>query len=173
MGWPGRARYSMSFEQISEESGRPKRKRRSLQLKQMLRLAERRLRARFTERGKWWGGGLTASRHFLQDSLERGEAGARSRGFQLLNSVYKTKSKLKLQSFGYLMRRTDSLERMLGTTEGRRRRGQQRMRWFGWHHRLDGHECEQTLRDCGGQDREGQGSLVCCTPWGGKESDTP
>ena len=40
--------------------------------------------------------------------------------------------KLKLQYFGYLMRRVDSLERtlMLGGTEGRRKRGQQRMRWL-------------------------------------------
>ena len=40
--------------------------------------------------------------------------------------------KLKLQSFGHLIRRGDSLEKtlMLGKTEGRRRRGQQRMRWF-------------------------------------------
>ena len=40
--------------------------------------------------------------------------------------------KLKLQYFGQLMRRTDSLEKtlMLGKTEGRRRRGQQRMRWL-------------------------------------------
>ena len=40
--------------------------------------------------------------------------------------------KLKLQSFGYLMRRTDSLEKtlMLGEIEGGRRRGQQRMRWL-------------------------------------------
>ena len=40
--------------------------------------------------------------------------------------------KLKLQYFGYLMRRTDSLEKtlILGKIEGRRRRGQQRMRWF-------------------------------------------
>ena len=40
--------------------------------------------------------------------------------------------KLKLQSFGHLMRRTDSLEKtlMLGKTEGRRRRGRQRMRWL-------------------------------------------
>ena len=40
--------------------------------------------------------------------------------------------KLKLQSFGHLMRRTDSLEEtlMLGKTEGRRRRGQRRMRWL-------------------------------------------
>ena len=40
--------------------------------------------------------------------------------------------KLKLQSFGHLMRRTDSLDKtlMLGKIEGRRRRGQQRMRWL-------------------------------------------
>ena len=40
--------------------------------------------------------------------------------------------KLKLQSFGHLMRRADSLEKtlMLGKIEGRRRRGQQRMRWL-------------------------------------------
>ena len=40
--------------------------------------------------------------------------------------------KLKIQYFGYLMRRTDSLEKilMLGKIEGRRRRGRQRMRWF-------------------------------------------
>ena len=40
--------------------------------------------------------------------------------------------KLKLQFFGHLMRRADSLEKtlMLGKTEGRRRRGRQRMRWL-------------------------------------------
>ena len=35
-----------------------------------------------------------------------------------------------------------------------------------WHHRLSGHELEQTL-----EDNEGQGSLACCSPWDGKESD--
>ena len=42
------------------------------------------------------------------------------------------RSKLKLQYFGYLMQRTDSLEKtlMLGMIEGRRRRGQPRMRWL-------------------------------------------
>ena len=41
--------------------------------------------------------------------------------------------KLKLQYFGHLMRRTDSLEKtlMLGKTEGGRRRGRQRIRWLG------------------------------------------
>ena len=40
--------------------------------------------------------------------------------------------KLKLQYFGHLMQRTDSLEKtlLLGKTEGSRRRGQQRMRWL-------------------------------------------
>ena len=37
----------------------------------------------------------------------------------------------------------------------------------GWHHGLNGHGFEQTLRDSGGQ-----GSLACCSPWGHKESDT-
>ena len=48
--------------------------------------------------------------------------------------------KLKLQYFGHLMRRTDSLEKtlMLGKIEGRRRRGQQRMRWLdGITHSMD------------------------------------
>ena len=44
----------------------------------------------------------------------------------------KLKLKLKLQYFGHLMQRTDSLEKtlMLGKLEGRRRRGRQRMRWL-------------------------------------------
>ena len=48
------------------------------------------------------------------------------------SSLEGLKLKLKLQYFGLLMRRTDSLEKtlMLGKTEGRRRRGQQRMRWL-------------------------------------------
>jgi len=48
--------------------------------------------------------------------------------------------KLKLQYFGHLMQRTDSLEKtlMLGKIEGRRRRGQQRMRWLdGLTHSMD------------------------------------
>ena len=70
--------------------------------------------------------------------------------------------KLKLQYFGYLMRRVDSLEKtlMLGGTGGRRRRGQQRMRW------LDGHEFGWTLGV-----GDGHGGLAYCNSWGCKESD--
>ena len=76
---------------------------------------------------------------------------------------------LKLQHFGHPMWRTDSLEKTLtlGKIDGRRKRGQRRMRWLdGWHHRLSGHEFEQTL-----EDSKGQRSLACCSPWSRKESD--
>ena len=51
--------------------------------------------------------------------------------------------KLKLQYFGHLMRRADSLEKtlMLGKIEGRRRRGSED-EMVGWHHWLNGHEFE-------------------------------
>ena len=75
---------------------------------------------------------------------------------------------LKLQYFGHLMRRTDSLEKvlMLGKIEGRRGSGWQRMRW------LDGitNSIHMNLSKLG--DSEGQGSLVCYSSWGHKESDT-
>ena len=53
---------------------------------------------------------------------------------------------------------------MVGKIEGRRRKGRQRE--VGWHHQLDGHEFEQAL-----EVGEGQGRLVCCSPWGRRESD--
>ena len=70
---------------------------------------------------------------------------------------------LKLQYFGHLMQRTDSLEKtlMLAKTEGRRRRGRERMRW------LDGitdsmGKCEFEQAPGVG---DGKGSLACCHPW--------
>ena len=77
--------------------------------------------------------------------------------------------KLKLQYFGHLMLRTDSLEKtlMVGKIEGRRRRERQRMKWLdGITDLINGHEFEQAPGD-----GEGQGSLACCSPWGCKESD--
>ena len=75
--------------------------------------------------------------------------------------------KLKLQYFGHLMQRVDSLEKILilGGIGGRRRRGRQRMRRL-WLHCLDGHEFEWTP---GVGDR--QGGMACCNSWGCKESD--
>ena len=70
--------------------------------------------------------------------------------------------KLKLQYFGHLMWRADPLEKtlMLGKIEGRRRRGQQKMRW------LYGITDSWTWVWASSKDGEGQGSLECCSPWG-------
>ena len=75
--------------------------------------------------------------------------------------------KLKLQYFGHLMRRGDSLEKTLmqGGIGGRRRRGREDG-MAGWHHRLDGREFEWTLGV-----GDGQGGLACCDSWGRKESE--
>ena len=75
--------------------------------------------------------------------------------------------RLKLQHFGHLMQRADSLEKtlMLGKTEGGRRGGWQRMRW------LDGITDSMDMTEQTPRDSEGQGSLACCSPRGHKESD--
>ena len=76
--------------------------------------------------------------------------------------------KLKLQYFGHLIQRTDSMEKtlMLGKIEGGGE-GDNRGWMIGWHHQLGGHEFEQALGV-----GNGQGSLACSSPWGHKELDT-
>ena len=75
---------------------------------------------------------------------------------------------LKLQYFDHLIQIANSLEKilMLGKNEGKRRRGKTEDEIVGQHLPLNGHEFEPTPGDS-----EGQGSLVCCSPWGHKESD--
>ena len=76
--------------------------------------------------------------------------------------------KLKLQYFGHLMRRVDSLEKThAGRDWGQEEKGMTEDEMAGWHHRLDGREFEWTSGVC-----DGQGGLACCDSCGCKESDT-
>ena len=69
--------------------------------------------------------------------------------------------KLKLQYFGHLMRRVDSLEDSAGGRVWQEQKGTMEDEMAGWHHWLNGHEFEWTP---GAGD--GQGSLACYSPWG-------
>ena len=73
--------------------------------------------------------------------------------------------KLKLQYFGHLLWRTDSMEKtlMLGDW-GQEEKGETEDEMVGWHYWLNGQQFDQTLGDS-----EGQRSLACCSPWGRKE----
>ena len=85
--------------------------------------------------------------------------------------------KLKLQFFGHLIRRADSFEKTMMKRKIEKKnkkkdwrqeeKGTTEDEMAGWHHRLDGHEFEQTPAV-----GDGQESLACCSPWDRKESDT-
>ena len=76
--------------------------------------------------------------------------------------------RLKLQYFVPLMRRVDSLEKThAGKDWGQEEKGTTEDEMAGLHHWLDGRESEWTLGV-----GDGQGGLVCCNSWGGKELDT-
>ena len=74
--------------------------------------------------------------------------------------------KLKLQYFGHLMRRVDSLEKTLMLGGIGRQEAMTEDEMAGWHHWLDGHEFEWTPGV-----GDGQGGLACCDSWHLKESD--
>ena len=87
--------------------------------------------------------------------------------------IGRTDAEAEVPMLWHVMQRANSLEKtlMLGKIEGRWRQGQQRMRWLDDVTNLIDmsllkHEFAQAL----GVDHR-QGSLVCCSPWGGKESD--
>ena len=76
--------------------------------------------------------------------------------------------KLKLQYFGHLMWRADSMEKTLCWERLKaEEKGVTEDEIDGWHHWFNGHELGQTPRD-----GEGRTSLVCGSPWGCKQSDT-
>ena len=85
---------------------------------------------------------------------------------------------LKLQFFGHLMRRANSLKKtlMLGGIEDKRRRGWQRMRWLDsitiQLEQLKSTDSSSIELEQIPGNSEGQGSLTCCSPLGHKESDT-
>ena len=90
------------------------------------------------------------------------------KGDQFWVFIGRTDAKLKLQYFGHLMWRADSLEKtlMLGGIGGRRRRGRQRIRW------LDGITDSMDMGLGGLRVGDGQGGMACCGSWDRKELDT-
>ena len=75
--------------------------------------------------------------------------------------------KLKFQYFGHLMERSDSLEKTHAENDWtQEEKGTTEDELVRWHHQLNGLNLEQALGF-----GDGQGSLVCCSPWGQKESD--
>ena len=77
--------------------------------------------------------------------------------------------KLKLQYCGHLMQKSQLIGKDPGAGNdcGQEEKGTTEDEMIVWHHRLNGYEFEQTLGD-----GDGQGVLLCCSPWGPKESDT-
>ena len=69
--------------------------------------------------------------------------------------------KLKLQYFGHLIQRANSLEKTLSWERLKAKKEMIEEEMAEWHHGLNGYEFEQTPGDS-----KGEGSLACCSPWG-------
>ena len=74
---------------------------------------------------------------------------------------------LKLQHFGHWCKEPTHWKRPWAGKDWGQEKGMTEDKMVGWHHRLNGHEFEKTPGDS-----EGQGSLVCYSPWGLQELDT-
>ena len=87
--------------------------------------------------------------------------------YSLESLEYSLMLKLQRQYFGHLIWRAYSWEKTLMLKDWRQEKGMTEDEMVWWHHWLSGHDFEQPSGD-----DEGQGSLVCCSPWDHKELDT-
>ena len=115
----------------------------------------------------FWGSNWTK---FMKETMKKTLWTARNSNQSTLKEISPAYSleglmlKLKLQYFGHLMWRTDSLEKMDAGKDWRQEeKGITEDELTGWHHWLNRYEFEQAS---GVGDR--QGSLACCSPWGAK-----
>ena len=79
----------------------------------------------------------------------------------------RTDAETEAQYFSHLMQRANSLEKSAGKDWRQEEKGLTEDEMVGWHRQLNGHEFEQAPGD-----GEGQESLLCCSPWGHKDSYT-
>ena len=103
--------------------------------------------------------GVAKNRTRLRDWTELNGSNLKDKEINYEYSLKGLILKLKLQYFGHLMRRADSLEKTDAGKDWRQEKGTTEDEIVGWHHWLDGHEFEQAP---GVDDR--QGSLACCSP---------
>ena len=129
-------------------------------------------------RQEYWSGLLFPSEHQRTDAFKlwcwrllRVSCTARKSNQSIVREINPEYSleglmlKLKLQYFCHLMQLIGK-DPDTGKDWRHEQNGATEDVMVGWHHWLNRHECEQTLGN-----GEGQGSLVCCGPWGRKESD--
>ena len=116
------------------------------------------------ESGRLYSMGSQRVRHYLATKQQQLFIPMISPGISLEGMMLK----LKLQYFGHLMQSwLIGKDSDAGRDWGQEEKGTTQDEMGGWHHWLDGHESEWTPGV-----GDGQGGLVCCHPWGRRESDT-